>query len=81
MKAPRFCHVTVELFGAPLSMSEIPIRLSAEPKDCVFGFRHDSLFLEDGTPRNWALLAKESMQEKAGLTAPDGQGNVEMAQS
>ena len=24
-----FCHVTVELFGAPLSMSEIPIRFSA----------------------------------------------------
>ena len=50
-------------------MSEIPIRCSADPEDRVFGFRHDSLLLEDGTPRNWALLAKECLQEQARLAA------------
>ena len=69
----RFCHVTVELFGASLFMSEIPIRFSADPEDCVFGFRHDSLFLEDGTPRNWALLAKVCLQDRAVAAAWQGQ--------
>jgi len=34
----KFCHVTVELFGAPLSLSEIPIRFSADANDGAFGF-------------------------------------------
>ena len=65
----RVCHVTVELFGAPLSMSEIPIRFSADREDGAFGFRHDSLFLDDGTPRNWALLAKACLQDRAAASA------------
>ena len=66
----RVCHVTVELFGAPLSMSEIPIRFSADREDGAFGFGHDSLFLDDGTPRNWALLAKACLQDRAVAIRP-----------
>ena len=57
----------MELFGAPLSLSEIPIRFSADANDGAFGFRHDSLQHDDGTPRDWALLAQECLAKTARL--------------
>ena len=63
------CNVQVELFSCAITMSDIPIRFSAHPRDAEFGFHIDCLRDPAGVERSWAQIAPTITNDSRTLIA------------